>query len=326
MELIANLRTRYKNVAGVILRPAAEFRHLFDGGNPFILVVHKIEKLRIERILKFLSARYRFVTSGQFVASLEEGEYNTRYCLLTADDGYEAQIRDLTEVAGSLDIPALFFVSTEMAGTGGYFWWDRLAAIIDAAAAAGAPLRVGDRLYSTATPAARFKTRLAITRSQYDRPSKEISSFLARVAADNIGAGREHELSMPAGTRVADWKLIKETAASSLFKFGSHAVTHPFISLLDDVELERELSESQQTIAREVGEKPGWFCYPYGRVKTTASAARIIGRYYNAAVTGDRGRVRPRTPRLRLPRIGLEINDTPSIALAKIQGTWLSLG
>ena len=325
-DFVAGLRTRYKTVAGAVLRPATELRRLLDDDNPFILVVHKIEKTRVERILKFLSRRYRFVTPGQFAAELDEGKFDTRHCLLTADDGYETQIRVLTEVAGALDIPALFFLSTGLVGSGEYFWWDRLAAAVDAAAEAGVALRVGGRLYSTRTPAARFATRIELVRSQYDRPLKDIDLFVERVVGENFGEKRKADLPMPPDTRLADWKLIKSVAESPLFKIGSHTVTHSFISQLDAVELDRELRESQQTLTRELGEKPQWFCYPYGSAKIGESAARIIGRYYRAAVTSGRGRVGPQTPRLMLPRIGLEKNDTPSITLAKIQGVWLSLG
>jgi peptidoglycan/xylan/chitin deacetylase (PgdA/CDA1 family) len=99
----------------------------------------------------------------------------------------------------------------------------------------------------------------------------------------------------------SELELLREAG----WEVGSHTATHPLLSDLDDVELERELVDSRATIQKRLGSCET-LAYPYGRAdERTAAAAARAG--YLAAFTLGRAH-RPDEP-LRRPRLGLRDVD-----------------
>lgn len=63
--------------------------------------------------------------------------------------------------------------------------------------------------------------------------------------------------------RIMDWESVRKLAAEGM-EFGSHAITHPFLTKCSDAELIRELRESRDAIRSATGQAVDTFCYPYG--------------------------------------------------------------
>jgi peptidoglycan/xylan/chitin deacetylase (PgdA/CDA1 family) len=72
------------------------------------------------------------------------------------------------------------------------------------------------------------------------------------------------------------WDQLRQVAAAG-WEIGSHTVTHPYLPLLDDSELERELVESKARLEQEIGRPCRTIAYPSGqfdaRVMRGAAAA-----------------------------------------------------
>ena len=60
------------------------------------------------------------------------------------------------------------------------------------------------------------------------------------------------------------WQQWKRMAAAG-FSLGSHTVSHPYLSLLPEVEIRRELTESKKIIEQETGAEVTFLAPPYGR-------------------------------------------------------------
>ena len=60
------------------------------------------------------------------------------------------------------------------------------------------------------------------------------------------------------------WAQWREMAAAG-FSLGSHTVSHPFLSMLPEAEMRRELVESKQIIEAETGTNVTFLAPPYGR-------------------------------------------------------------
>lgn len=84
------------------------------------------------------------------------------------------------------------------------------------------------------------------------------------------------------------WEQARALKARG-FSFGSHTMTHPKLSDLDEAAAREELAESKAAIERELGiVDPLWLCYPKGRnTPDTRRLARECG--YAGAVTVDAG-------------------------------------
>lgn len=83
------------------------------------------------------------------------------------------------------------------------------------------------------------------------------------------------------------WQQWREIAAAG-FSLGSHTVSHPYLSLLPEPEMRRELEESKRIIEKETGAEVTFLAPPYGRYnKLLIRLAQDTG--YEALVTTNVG-------------------------------------
>jgi peptidoglycan/xylan/chitin deacetylase (PgdA/CDA1 family) len=90
-------------------------------------------------------------------------------------------------------------------------------------------------------------------------------------------AATEHAGEM----RSLDWERLRALARDG-WEIGSHTVTHPYLTTLDDAALERELSASREAVEAAMDTGCASIAYPYGDVDArVVEAARRAG--YRAA-------------------------------------------
>jgi peptidoglycan/xylan/chitin deacetylase (PgdA/CDA1 family) len=98
-------------------------------------------------------------------------------------------------------------------------------------------------------------------------------------------------------------------------EIGSHTVSHPHLTRLDDAELHRELSESRERIGDELGRECRFLAYPFGdedpRVR---AAARRAGYHAAFSLPGATSPV----DRFGIPRLGIWRRDLLLRTLAKV--------
>jgi peptidoglycan/xylan/chitin deacetylase (PgdA/CDA1 family) len=85
-------------------------------------------------------------------------------------------------------------------------------------------------------------------------------------------------------------------------EIGSHTVSHPRLTELDDESARREIFESRGELQRITGTAVDHFCYPYGD-HDGRSIALVRGAGYASAVTARRGPAVPGSDPFGLPRI-----------------------
>jgi peptidoglycan/xylan/chitin deacetylase (PgdA/CDA1 family) len=101
----------------------------------------------------------------------------------------------------------------------------------------------------------------------------------------------------------------------------SHTVDHPFLPACDDLTAERELAESKEILARELGRAVTAVAYPNGdyslrELRLTRAAGYVCG------LTVDFGFNGPNTDLWRLRRICLGDDDPLPLVLVKACGLW----
>jgi peptidoglycan/xylan/chitin deacetylase (PgdA/CDA1 family) len=112
-----------------------------------------------------------------------------------------------------------------------------------------------------------------------------------------MGGPDEHELVS------LGWEELRDLADGG-WEVGSHTVSHPHLTRLDDAQLAKELSASKADCEQALGRPCTTLAYPYGDVdKRVADAASRAG--YKHAVTLA---VHSPLP-LRWPRVGLYNRD-----------------
>lgn len=112
--------------------------------------------------------------------------------------------------------------------------------------------------------------------------------------------------SYPDDLATMDWDALRSLVERGV-EVGSHTVSHPHLPRLTDIELQRELRESRERIAHELGRPCRYLAYPFGdedaRVRHAASAAGYDAAF---ALPGREDTI----DRYALPRVGVYRGDT----------------
>jgi peptidoglycan/xylan/chitin deacetylase (PgdA/CDA1 family) len=96
------------------------------------------------------------------------------------------------------------------------------------------------------------------------------------------------------------WNDLMSAAAAGV-TLGAHTVTHPFLTTLDDTDLEREMAACRAAIEDRTGRSAESFAYPYGDVDPRVRAA--AARHFRLACGTRLAFVRAEADPLDLPRI-----------------------
>lgn len=102
------------------------------------------------------------------------------------------------------------------------------------------------------------------------------------------------------------WPALRELAGAG-WEVGSHTVTHPRLTRLDDEALAVELAESREAVEAAVGEPCPSLAYPYGDVDARVVAAAGRAGYRTAGTLPSRWH---RPGPLHHPRVGVYHPDT----------------
>lgn len=120
---------------------------------------------------------------------------------------------------------------------------------------------------------------------------------------ESWGAGpHAHELAC------LSWGALAALAADG-WEIGSHTVTHPHLTRLDDARLEAEMTDSKRAVEERIGVACTSIAYPYGDEDARVVAAAGRAGYLAGAALPQR-RTHADEP-LRWPRVGAYRRDSP---------------
>ena len=127
-------------------------------------------------------------------------------------------------------------------------------------------------------------------------------TFAVTRLAAQLPENAEHLLTM-------GWPELRQLAAEGV-EIGSHTLTHPYLTALDDHELHRELGESRQRLEDELGARCRFLAYPFGdQDERVRRAARVSG--YAAAFALPGRQAAPDLDLYAVPRVGIWREEGP---------------
>lgn len=212
--------------------------------------------------MEFVKHHYHALSLSELVDAVErKRRLPPNSLLITFDDGHQDNYTQAYPVLRSLGLPAAIFLSTGYIGGSGQFWFDRVATLTYYAPAgtldvAGldAPVRLGD-------VASRRSAAEDILHQAKRLPNARRLALLQTLERQ-LGAHVPRNTALPSAALT--WDQVREMARGGI-EFGSHCVTHPIMSALDDETLHFELSHSRATIQAETGQQAEVIAYPVGR-------------------------------------------------------------
>ena len=246
-----------------------------------------------------LARHYAPLPLAEAAERLARGALPPRAVAVTFDDGYADNYRHAFPILKKHGVPATIFVVTGALDRRTPFWWDAVAAAVDRLArqpsdenhlpawvtACLAPLRAG-------APSREVARAIVRRLNGLERPERErtVAALLA-AAPGAVGAGDD----------LLTWDQTREMRRAGV-ELGSHTVSHAFLDELEPAEARREIEESLERLAAELGAPARLFAYPRGRV---AEPLRAVLRDAGilAAVTTELGDNRPGADLLSLHRL-----------------------
>ena len=221
--------------------------------------------------VEYIAAHYEPVTCADILAAIDGGRsLPTRAIAITFDDGHVDNYTHAFPILRDLGVPATIFLSTAYIGETGTFWFDRVANILFSA-----PL--GNYLLPGITEPLRL-TDVASRRQASDLVLRHLKSLpdiqrreLIACLAEMLKTEDPADHSGLSGAM--NWAQVREMASAGI-EFGSHSVSHPILTQLDDAALDRELAESREAIACQIGHAVDIIAYPVGGIQ--AFDARVI--------------------------------------------------
>ena len=129
-------------------------------------------------------------------------------------------------------------------------------------------------------------------------------------------------VTIPAGDRPLSWQEVKEMAANG-WSVQSHSVSHADHSRLSSDQMLQELNESKRIIEQQTGQPVHHYAFPFG--KYNAAALKMVKEAgYKSAATVHSGLCSATGDPYRLPRLELNINDTMTGFINKIEKGFVS--
>lgn len=237
--------------------------------------------------LDYLTSHYRLVPLSKLIECLaSDNDLPPGLAAITIDDGY----RDAYEIAFPIlqqyQAPATLFVVTDFLERKTWLWTDKLRFLTAQTRATRLETTINDCLLqlqlsgraSRLEAAARVNSHLKTLPDEAKEDAiKRIASSL-RVEIPDLPTDDYDSIT---------WEQARAMDSAGI-EIGSHTVTHPILTNINDERLKAELRESKSKLEARLDRKVELFCYPNGnydaRVKRAAETAG-----YRLAVTIEAG-------------------------------------
>lgn len=239
------------------------------------------------------------------------------YVAVTFDDGYRDNYANAFPILRETGVPATIFLTTDAIDSQEPRWWDRVVMSVR-------ELRKAPDLVRSASDRVPESVRSALNAAvEVDENLADGAIVSLVIALKSLDAGTRGEFlrlldGLAPCTKtdlMMTWDMIR-AMRGDVVEFGSHTVTHPFMSRLTDDEARAELSRSKQRIETELGATISSFAYPNGKRAdyTPQTLALLEACGYALALTTEKNVNDRQTPPLEMYRFGTV--DYPAYVLA----------
>jgi peptidoglycan/xylan/chitin deacetylase (PgdA/CDA1 family) len=218
----------------------------------------------LDRLIgRFKQLGYRCVGPDDLLQGLDP---NSRYVLITFDDGYANNLRALP-VLQAHDAPATFFVSTGPVAAGKSYWWD---------AHYRARRRDGAGHDEIVTEQEELK----------QLPFHEIEATLTKRYGEAVFTPVDDT------DRPMTEAELKAFAADPRVSIGNHTVDHAILTACSPAERDAQIKDCQDYLTALLGKAPSIIAYPNGNYDADViAAARAVGLRLGVTVVPRKNRL-----------------------------------
>ncbi len=285
--------------------PAREIRrgnHL----NTSILVSQEL----FERQIRYLVRQHQLVAMDDLPQSLQK-ETGFRVAI-TFDDGYKDNLAYALPVLKQYQAPATVYVTTRFPEGDSRMWWYELADICQSR-------RRLDFIWKNQPYRWGIDT-LEKKRRCYDIVQSLILSLPDSERPQIMALIRKNDPIKRYPENCLTWKEIRSLSLNPLITIGAHTLSHARLRELSEADARKEIRGSKELLEQKLGCKVAHFSYPYGSLNNFGNReVDIVAQAgFATAVTGQCEHVGASPDLYRLPRIPVDITDTPDRLDAKL--------
>jgi peptidoglycan/xylan/chitin deacetylase (PgdA/CDA1 family) len=202
---------------------------------------------------------YEPVSISTAVERLKTGTRGNRFAVFTLDDGYKDNQLHALPVFQHHQVPFTIYVAPRIADGTCEIWWRGLEAVI--ARTNHLAVNINGRSFSaeTRTEAAKRTAWKILAPLLQSMPE-----YRQRATINEIASRYEIDLGALCRNVAMDWDELRSLSAHPLVTIGAHTLNHYNLSKLPKADARREIEESGQRIAAELGRPVQHFAYPYG--------------------------------------------------------------
>lgn len=217
-----------------------------------------------QRQMCFVCDHFTPLSLADVLKALDDGAPLPRRSLVvTFDDGHADNYTHAFPVLRSLGVPATIFLSTAYIDSPyERFWFDRVAELFYYAPPGRIELTQLDHQALLGDLASRRHETGQLLRRLKREPNARRLAVLGELEATLaacVPAERKQERA------AMTWEEVREMGDAGI-EFGSHTVTHPILSQLDDAAIDSELTVSRERIHACTGQAAVAVAYPVGKI------------------------------------------------------------
>lgn len=198
---------------------------------------------------------------------------------ITFDDGFENNLLVAAPILADMEIPAMFYVTTDFIDRNRMSWIDRVEFVIEQVPTGRLSLPWGERDFSDVDGR---KAVLDDIRSHVKNDSALDPDETASSVQNQLGFAETWSSDHPLDKKLT-WAQVRELASNPGFLVGGHSHNHPILSFLDDTTLKSEIDLSLGFLREKGGLKVNHYSYPEGlahcydeRIITQLKAGGIV--------------------------------------------------
>lgn len=267
--------------------------------------------------VSYVKRKHALVTLEEALAFVDGTDRNkSSRCrvLFTFDDGYLDNYEIAFPILKSHGAQGVFFLCSNMVGSGYVPWWDHIAYLIKSGIRKKFSLVFPESLDVDIEKNGLRESLRSILDLYKTAENLDLDRFI-RELKDAVG-GKD----LPADTRrFLTWDEAREMLEGGM-AIGAHTHTHPMLSKLSEDEQRREIAQSRAIIGEKLGIRVDAFAYPFGSRKaftrTTEKIAEETGFRSAFSFYGNVTNQRQNLERYNLKRVCV---GTQSWARMKMQ-------
>jgi len=284
---------------------------------PVILMYHRVAEepfdpwgttvspARLAEQLAWLICDRTVLPLAEFAARKSEGTLPDDAVALTFDDGYACNAEIAAPMLERFRAAATFFLTIDAIEKSRPFWWDELeeitlghegpALFLDRNRISLGSKQAGDRRWKPAAPprTPRQQAYHQLQRTLVTRKPAEIDRAMSELRSQTCAAAPSK------GPMTAD--AVRRIAGSRI-DFGSHSLSHAWLTSLSQAEQSAEIRTSADRCATLTGSRPRSFAYPFGDFdRHSIRLAEDAG--YDCACSTEAAVVTPTSAPFALPRV-----------------------